>query len=144
VKVRYFISEIRDISAKFSFYQRNPGYISGIFILSAKSKIYQLNQKNTTLPVSKPPSPPKIFLPNCLKTHYSDNTNTKNNPGGDSMIQVKVFDYEHEKDLEKDMNQFLSKMDDKKIVDIKYHVAAMSEEVEDQIYCFSAMVVYRK
>lgn len=79
-----------------------------------------------------------------MKINYSDNTNTKNNPGGDSMIQVKVFDYEHEKDLEKDMNHFLSKMDDKKIVDIKYHVAAMSEEVEDQIYCFSAMVVYRK
>ncbi len=60
------------------------------------------------------------------------------------MIQVKVFDYEHEKDLETDMNRFLSKVDEKKIVDIKYHVAAMSEEDDDQIYCFSALVIYRK
>jgi Sporulation protein Cse60 len=79
-----------------------------------------------------------------LKFKYSDDTNINPNWGGSSMIQVKVFDYEHEKDLEKDMNHFLSKLDDKKIVDIKYHVAALSEEVEDQIYCFSAMVVYRK
>jgi hypothetical protein len=79
-----------------------------------------------------------------LETKNSDYTNTNQKWGGSSMIQVKVFDYEHEKDLEKDMNHFLSKLEDKKIVDIKYHVAALSEEVEDQIYCFSAMVVYRK
>ncbi|KSU64050.1 sporulation protein cse60 [[Bacillus] enclensis] len=60
------------------------------------------------------------------------------------MIQVKVFDYEHEKDLEQDMNQFLSKVDEKKVVDIKYHIAALTEEEEEQIYCFSAMVIYRK
>jgi len=29
--------------------------------------------------------------------------------GGRQMIQVKVFDYEHEKDLEEDVNQFLKK-----------------------------------
>ncbi|MCP3741088.1 sporulation protein Cse60 [Rossellomorea sp. BNER] len=58
------------------------------------------------------------------------------------MLQVKVFDYEHEKDLEKQMNHFLRDIEEKKIIDIKYHVAAMAED--DQIYCFSAMVVYQK
>ena len=33
----------------------------------------------------------------------------------------------------------------RKIIDIKYNIAAFTEEEEDdeQIYCFSAMVVYR-
>lgn len=60
------------------------------------------------------------------------------------MIQVKVFDYEHEKDLEEEINAFLKTVDEPNIVDIKYHIAAMPEEEEEQIYCFSAMVVYRK
>jgi len=59
------------------------------------------------------------------------------------MIRVKVFDYEHEKDLEQEINHFLSNMDDRKLVDIKYHVAALNEDEDDQIYCFSAMVIYR-
>jgi hypothetical protein len=60
------------------------------------------------------------------------------------LIQVKVFDHEHEKDLEKDMNVFLRKIDEAKLVDIKYNVAAIQEDDDDeQIYCFSAMVIYR-
>ncbi len=59
------------------------------------------------------------------------------------MIQVKVFDFEHEKDLEKEMNRFLKGLDEKKLMDIKYNVAAYQEEEEEQIYCFSAMVIYR-
>lgn len=59
------------------------------------------------------------------------------------MIKVKLFDYEHEKDLEKDMNHFLKDMDDKKLIDIKYNVAALPEDEEAQIYCFTAMVIYR-
>ncbi|MEW8986161.1 MAG: sporulation protein Cse60 [Bacillus sp. (in: firmicutes)] len=59
------------------------------------------------------------------------------------MIQVKVFDYEHEKDLEDDMNKFLEDLDEKKLVDIKYNVAAYQEDEDEQIYCFSAMVIYR-
>lgn len=60
------------------------------------------------------------------------------------MIQVKLFDQEHEKDLELEMNRFLQKLDEKKLVDIKYNVAAMPEDDEDeQIYCFTAMVIYR-
>ncbi|AGX05897.1 MULTISPECIES: sporulation protein Cse60 [Bacillaceae] len=59
------------------------------------------------------------------------------------MIKVKLFDHEHEKDLEKDMNHFLERIDENRLIDIKYNVAAIQEEEEEQIYCFSAMVVYR-
>lgn len=60
------------------------------------------------------------------------------------MIQVKLFDQEHEKDLEKEVNRFLERLDEKKLLDIKYNIAALPEEVDDeQIYCFSAMVIYR-
>lgn len=59
------------------------------------------------------------------------------------MIRVKVFDYEHEKDLEEEINHFLKTIDDRNLVDIKYHVAALNEDEDEQIYCFSAMVIYR-
>jgi hypothetical protein len=59
------------------------------------------------------------------------------------LIQVKVFDQEHEKDLEVEMNRFLKKIDETRLIDIKYNVAAMPEEEDEQIYCFSAMVIYR-
>jgi len=54
------------------------------------------------------------------------------------MIKVKLFDQEHEKDLE-----LLQKIDEKKLIDIKYNVAAMQEDEEEQIYCFSSMIIYR-
>lgn len=60
------------------------------------------------------------------------------------MVKVKVFDYEHEKDLEKEVNKFLGKLNEDQLIDIKYHVAAMYEEDDEQIYCFSAMIIYRK
>jgi hypothetical protein len=60
------------------------------------------------------------------------------------MIQVKLFDQEHEKDLEFEMNRFLKNLDEKKLLDIKYNVAALPEDnEEEQIYCFSAMIIYR-
>ncbi|MGG3466418.1 sporulation protein Cse60 [Neobacillus pocheonensis] len=60
------------------------------------------------------------------------------------MIQVKLFDREHEKDLEKEMNHFLRGLDEKSLLDIKYNVAAMTEdEEEEQIYCFSAMIIFK-
>lgn len=59
------------------------------------------------------------------------------------MIQVKLFDQEHEKDLEYEMNQFLETLDEQKLLDIKYNVAAMPEEDEEQIYCFTSMIIYR-
>ena len=54
-------------------------------------------------------------------------------------MKVKVFDESHEKDLEEDINDFI---EDVKVVDIQYQVA-VSLFGEEQIYCFSAMVIYR-
>ncbi len=53
------------------------------------------------------------------------------------MVCVKVFDLEHEKDLESEVNHFLERLNEDQLIDIKYHVAALYEEdEEDQIYCF--------
>ncbi|MGM9929925.1 MAG: sporulation protein Cse60 [Bacillus sp. (in: firmicutes)] len=58
------------------------------------------------------------------------------------MIKVKVFDHEHEKDLEKDINDFLKGITEQQLIDIKFDVAATGDE-DEQVYCFSAMVIYR-
>ncbi len=55
-------------------------------------------------------------------------------------MKVIVFDEEHEKDLENSINEFLSG-GDYDIIDIKYSVA-VSTSGDDQIYCFSALIVY--
>jgi hypothetical protein len=60
------------------------------------------------------------------------------------MIQVKLFDYEHEKDLEHEMNLFLKHIHNSEIVDIKYKIATSGEDDDNQIYCFSAMIIYEK
>lgn len=59
---------------------------------------------------------------------------------GDKM-KVKVFDESHEKDLETEINNFIEneKVD---IVDIKFSVSACMYG-EEQIYCFSSMLIYR-
>lgn len=53
-------------------------------------------------------------------------------------MKVKVFDCNHEKDLEESINEFIV---NKEVVDIKYQVS-IAINGEEQIYCFSAMVVY--
>lgn len=58
-------------------------------------------------------------------------------------MKVKVFDEMHEKDLEKSINDFLSETDDIDIIDIKYQVS-ISMFGEEQIYCFSAMIIYNE
>lgn len=55
-------------------------------------------------------------------------------------MKVKIFDEDHEKDLEAKINEFF-KNTECDLVDIKYEVA-ISVCGEDQIYCFSAMIVY--
>lgn len=55
-------------------------------------------------------------------------------------MKVKVFDEMHEKDLEKSINDFLSQIDDK-FIDIKYQVS-ISMFGDEQIYCFSALIIY--
>ena len=55
-------------------------------------------------------------------------------------MKVKCFDENTEKDLEGKINSFLSSLNGD-IIDIKYQVA-IGIQGEDQIYCFSAIVVY--
>lgn len=55
-------------------------------------------------------------------------------------MKVKIFDESHEKDLESSVNEFLSNLDTD-LIDIKYNVA-IGVCGEEQIYCFSAMIVY--
>ena len=54
-------------------------------------------------------------------------------------MKVKLFDEEDEGDLEDDINDFLN--DNIEVIDIKYEVA-ISIYNEQQVYCFSAMIVY--
>ncbi len=63
----------------------------------------------------------------CLYNYYGD------------CMQVKIFDLEDEKDLEKEVNDFLN--NDIEVVDIKYAVSS-SVYSEEQIFCFSAMIIY--
>ena len=55
-------------------------------------------------------------------------------------MKVKLFDENHELDLEKSINKFL-KEKNIEVVDIKYQVA-LSIVGEEQIFCFSAMIIY--
>lgn len=55
-------------------------------------------------------------------------------------MKIKVFDEAHEKDLEKEVNEFISDVD---VIDIKYQVA-VGIFSEEQIYCFSALVMYEE
>ena len=55
-------------------------------------------------------------------------------------MKVKLFDLEHEIDLEKSINKFLDE-NDIDVIDIKYQVA-ISVSGEEQLYCFSAMIIY--
>ncbi|MDD2180796.1 MAG: sporulation protein Cse60 [Bacilli bacterium] len=57
-------------------------------------------------------------------------------------MKVKIFDEDHEKDLETSINEFLSELEGT-VVDIKYQVT-IGISGEEQIYCFSAMVIYKK
>ncbi len=55
-------------------------------------------------------------------------------------MKVKIFDESHEKDLEKSINEFL-RNNDIEVIDIKYQVG-ISIFSEEQIYCFSALIIY--
>ena len=55
-------------------------------------------------------------------------------------MKVKFFDESHEKDLEVAVNEFIMDVD---VIDIKYQVS-VAVFGEEQIYCFSAMVMYKR
>lgn len=55
------------------------------------------------------------------------------------IMKVKIFDFEHEKDLEDSINDFL--LENHNIRDIKYSISS-SISGEEQIYCYSALIMY--
>lgn len=55
-------------------------------------------------------------------------------------MNVKIFDEDHEEDLENKINEFI---EDKEVIDIKYSVG-VSIFSEEQIYCFSALIMYKR
>ena len=55
------------------------------------------------------------------------------------IMQIKVFDEEHEKDLEDKVNDFIL---EKEIIDIKYQVGVTMFS-DEQIYCYSALIMYK-
>lgn len=57
-------------------------------------------------------------------------------------MKVKIFDESHEGDLEEDINKFIEEKDPD-IIDIKYSVST-SIYSEEQLYCFSALIMYQK
>ncbi len=59
---------------------------------------------------------------------------------GDNM-KVKIYDEESETDLEEDINNFLDEFEEINVIDIKYQVSS-SIYSEEQIFCFSAMIIY--
>ena len=56
------------------------------------------------------------------------------------MMKVKIFDETHEKDLENSINEFISSLKGK-VIEIQFRTA-VSIFSEEQIFCFSAMIVY--
>lgn len=55
-------------------------------------------------------------------------------------MKVKIFDLEDEKDLEDEVNNFLSG-NTINVIDIKYQVS-VGVFSEEQVFCFSAMIIY--
>lgn len=58
------------------------------------------------------------------------------------MIQVKVFDEEHEDDLTEEINTYLLEHEHLKLIDIKFSCASSQYE-DNQIFCFSAMLIFQ-
>lgn len=55
-------------------------------------------------------------------------------------MKVKIFDESHESDLQDKINEFLEEHEN--IIDIKFQVS-ITMFAEEQIYCFSAMIMYK-
>ena len=55
---------------------------------------------------------------------------------------IKVFDEEHELDLEKKVNEFLSNFQTDDIIDIKYSGATLYDG-RSQIYCYSCLIMIK-
>ena len=58
-------------------------------------------------------------------------------------MKVKAIDAEHERDLEKRINEFLKEFKGE-VIDIKFSNCCMKDKDNDQIYCFSALIIYQE
>ena len=58
-------------------------------------------------------------------------------------IEVKIFDEEHDLDLEEALNEFLEEIAHDQLIDIKYQLSHFSDG-PGQVYSYSAMVIYKK
>ncbi|MDN4526549.1 sporulation protein Cse60 [Fictibacillus fluitans] len=61
------------------------------------------------------------------------------------MLKIRLFDEEHEEDLEGAVNAFLENIPESHIKDVKYQVSisdSLRSEEEPTIYSYSIMVVY--
>ncbi len=59
------------------------------------------------------------------------------------MLKVEIYDEEHERDLQYKINNFLNALNESDIVDIKYAIHAFLSATGEQIYCYSALIIYR-
>lgn len=59
------------------------------------------------------------------------------------MLKIKVFDCDCENQLTKDVNNFIEEINnqDKEVIDIKFSTS-IGIYRDEQIYCFSALVMY--
>lgn len=55
-------------------------------------------------------------------------------------MKVKIFDEEHENDLEKSINDFILEKNIE-VVDIKFQTS-VAVFADEQVFCFSAMIIY--
>ena len=58
-------------------------------------------------------------------------------------MKVKIFDCNHEKDLEKEINDFLDSNKNIEVIDIKFSNSIGKNNWGDEIYCFSALIMYQ-
>lgn len=59
------------------------------------------------------------------------------------MLQVMIFDEENEKDLAFEINRFLKGIDENNLIEIRYSNAAFITTNNEQVYCYSALILYR-
>lgn len=57
-------------------------------------------------------------------------------------MYIRVFDEEHELDLEKKVNDFLIHLENDEIIDIKYSIATLYDG-RNQIYCYSCLIIIK-
>ena len=58
------------------------------------------------------------------------------------MLKVKLFDEEHELDLEDEINHFMESLEGR-IIDIKYQMA-LCHNGNEMEYCYSCLIMYEE